>query len=237
MENRRVESNVSHVTECAASREEGALHLTDLKPALVSLVGAGLASLCCLLPLAVIVLGLGSGAFMATTMRYQGLLLPLGILAVTAGYLLYIRERRRCRRLVCTMAGSRLNLVMLGFATLILLGEAVLVAFPEEASRLVSQAMRSAANEEEHYEAEGTIVRLDPGKHLITIEHGDITGLMSSMTMAFPVQSSALFTEMTPGDRVTFTLQRSPQGLAIVALTKQAPGGGATVVLDVEGMT
>jgi Copper binding periplasmic protein CusF len=55
--------------------------------------------------------------------------------------------------------------------------------------------------------------------------------------MAFPVQSSALFTGITPGDRVTFTLQRSPQGLAIVALTKQAPGGGATVVLDVEGMT
>jgi hypothetical protein len=30
-----------------------------------------LSSLCCLLPLAVIVLGLGSGAFMAVTMRYR----------------------------------------------------------------------------------------------------------------------------------------------------------------------
>lgn len=30
-----------------------------------------LSSLCCLLPLAVIVLGLGGGAFMAVTMRYR----------------------------------------------------------------------------------------------------------------------------------------------------------------------
>ncbi len=32
-------------------------------------MGALLSSLCCLLPLAVIVLGLGSGAFLAVTMR------------------------------------------------------------------------------------------------------------------------------------------------------------------------
>jgi Cu/Ag efflux protein CusF len=190
-----------------------------------------------LLPLAVIVLGLGSGAFMATTMRYQYLLLPLGILAVTAGYLLYVRERRRCQRLVCTMAGSRFNLLALGFATVVLLGEVALVVFPEGAAKLLTQVMVSATNEVEHYEAEGAIVRVDPTKQLMTIDHGDIKGFMAPMTMAFPVQSPALFTGMTPGDRVTFTLQRSPRGLAIVALTKQEPGGGATVVLDVEGMT
>jgi hypothetical protein len=43
-------------------------------------VGAVLSSLCCLLPLAVIVLGLGSGAFMAVTMRYRWLLIPAGII-------------------------------------------------------------------------------------------------------------------------------------------------------------
>jgi Cu/Ag efflux protein CusF len=222
---------------CGVRREEGTMYLKDLQPALVSLVGAFAASLCCLLPLAVIVLGLGSGAFMATTMRYQGILLPLGILAVTAGYVLYVRERRRCRARMCAVAGGRLNLVVLGIATAILLGEVMLVAFPEGASRLLSQAMVSAAHEVAHYDAEGTIVRVDPAKQLMTIDHGDIKGFMAPMTMAFPVQSPALFTGMTPGDRVTFTLQRSPQGLAIVALTKQAPEGGATVVLDVEGMT
>jgi Cu/Ag efflux protein CusF len=213
------------------------IHLKDLKPTLVSYVGAFAASLCCLLPLAVIVLGLGSGAFMATTMRYQYLLLPLGILAVTAGYFLYFRERRRCQRLVCTMAGSRFNLLALGTATVVLLGEVTLVVFPETASRLLNQVMASAAHEVEHYEAEGAIVRVDPAKQLMTVDHGDIKGFMAPMTMAFPVQSSTLFTGLTPGDRVTFTLRRSPQGLAIVALTKQAPAGGTTVVLDVEGMT
>jgi Cu/Ag efflux protein CusF len=213
------------------------MHLKDLKPTLVSWTGAFAASLCCLLPLAIIVLGLGSGAFMATTMRYQYLLLPLGILAVTAGYFLYFRERRRCQRLICTMAGSRFNLLALGIATVVLLGEVALVVFPEGASRLLGQAMVSATHEVEHYEAEGTVVRIDPTKQVMTIDHGDIKGFMSPMTMAFPVRSPTLFTGMTPGDRVTFTLQRSPQGLAIVALTKQEPEGGTTVVLDVEGMT
>jgi Cu/Ag efflux protein CusF len=213
------------------------MHLNDLKPAVVSLVGAFAASLCCLLPLAVIILGLGSGAFMATTMRYQWMLLPLGILAVTAGYVWYFRERRRCQGLVCTMAFGRLNLVALSLATAVLLVELVLVAFPERASQLFGQAMVSAANQVEHFAAEGTIVNLDPGRHLVTIEHGDIKGLMSPMTMAFPVALAALFERLAPGDRVKFTLQRSPQGLAIISLTKQDRAGEATVVLDVEGMT
>jgi len=38
---------------------------------LAAWAGAVLSSLCCLLPLAVIVLGLGSGAFMAVTMQYR----------------------------------------------------------------------------------------------------------------------------------------------------------------------
>jgi hypothetical protein len=67
--------------------KEKMMNMPDLKPALVSVFSALLASLCCLLPLAVMVLGLGSGAFMALTMRYQVILLPLGILGVSAGYI------------------------------------------------------------------------------------------------------------------------------------------------------
>ena len=213
------------------------MYLKNLKPALVSWVGAFAASLCCLLPLTVIVLGLGSGAFMATTMRYQPILLPLGILAVTAGYLLYFREWRRCQRFACAMAGSRFNLLALSIATMVLLGEVALVVFPAGAAKLLAQVMASAAHEVQHYEAEGTMVSVDPAQQLMTIDHGDIKGFMSPMTMAFPVQSPVLFTGLTPGDRVSFTLQRSLQGLAIVALTKQEPVGNTTVVLDVEGMT
>jgi len=218
-------------------REENIMHIKDLRPALVSCVGALAAALCCLLPLGVIALGLGSGAFMATTMRYQSMLLPLGVLAVTAGYVLYFRERRRCQKLVCTMAGSRVNFLALGLATVVLLGEMVLVAFPEAASRLLTRAMVSAADQVEHFDAEGTIVSVDPGKRLMTIDHGNIKGLMSPMTMTFPVQSPALFTGVTSGDHVQFTLARSPQGLALITLAKQETLGEVQVVLDIEGMT
>src|SRR5437016_10702480 len=77
---------------------------------LAAWAGALLSSLCCLLPLAVIVLGLGSGAFMAVTMRYRWLLIPAGVIGVTAGFVLYLRERRRCNALACRMAGSRVTL-------------------------------------------------------------------------------------------------------------------------------
>jgi Cu/Ag efflux protein CusF len=213
------------------------MHVREFKPALVSLTAAFAASLCCLLPLAVVVLGLGSGAFMATTMRYQRMLLPVGVLGVTAGCVLYVRERRRCQALTCSMAGSRVNLVALGVATVILLGEVVLVAFPEGASRLFTRAMVSAANQVEHFDAEGTVVSIDRGTHLLTIKHEDIKGVMSAMTMAFAVESPALMHGMVPGDRVRFTLERSPQGVSIIALTIAASPGEARVILDVEGMT
>jgi len=70
------------------------------------------ASICCLIPLAVIFLGLGTGAFMATTMKYQPIVFPLGVLGLATGYFFYFRERKRCQHLGCKMVGSRLNLVL-----------------------------------------------------------------------------------------------------------------------------
>lgn len=58
--------------------------------------GALRSSLCCLLPVGIIVLGLGSGAFMAVTMPYRWILIPAGVAGVLAGFALYVRERRRC---------------------------------------------------------------------------------------------------------------------------------------------
>lgn len=82
-------------------------------------IGAILSSLCCLLPLAVILLGLGSGAFMAVTMQYRWILIPAGVLGVATGFVLYVRERRRCDALTCRMAGSRVTLALLILASLV----------------------------------------------------------------------------------------------------------------------
>lgn len=100
--------------------------------------GAVLSSLCCLLPLAVIVLGLGSGAFMAVTMRYRWLLIPAGVLGVAMGFVLYARERRRCDALGCRMAGSRVTLAVLLVASVIVGASIVLDRFPEMTSDLLA---------------------------------------------------------------------------------------------------
>jgi len=104
---------------------------------LAAWAGALLSSLCCLLPLAVIVLGLGSGAFMAVTMRYRWLLIPAGVIGVTAGFVLYLRERRRCNALACRMAGSRVTLTLLIVAGLVVTTSIVLDRFPEMSSDLL----------------------------------------------------------------------------------------------------
>ena len=104
-------------------------------------VGALLSSLCCLLPLAVIVLGLGRGAFMAITMRYRWLLIPAGVIGVTTGFVLYFRERRRCAALACRMAGSRITWAFLVVASLVVGTSIVLDRFPEFTSDLLAHVM------------------------------------------------------------------------------------------------
>jgi hypothetical protein len=115
------------------------MKVSHIKAGLVSFGGALLSSLCCLLPLVVILLGLGSGAFMMVTIRYRPLLLPLGILGVGLGYYLYFRERRRCQALACRMVGARFNLVLLIAASVMLAIEMVFVLFPDTLWSLVME--------------------------------------------------------------------------------------------------
>jgi NADH:ubiquinone oxidoreductase subunit D len=96
-----------------------------------------------LLPLVVIVLGLGSGAFMAVTMQYRWLLIPAGIIGVTTGFFLYFRERRRCAALACRMAGSRVTLTLLIVAGLVVGISIVLDRFPEFTSDVLADVMNS----------------------------------------------------------------------------------------------
>ena len=115
------------------------MKLGSLGAGVAAWAGAVLSSLCCLLPLTVIVVGLGSGAFMAVTMQYRGLLIPTGVLGVVVGFALYIRERRRCNALACRMAGGRTTLVLLVLASLIVVTAIVLDRFPEVTSDLLAR--------------------------------------------------------------------------------------------------
>src|SRR5437879_7494007 len=113
------------------------MKLGSIGAGLAAWAGALLSSLCCLLPLAVIVLGLGSGAFMAVTMRYRWLLIPAGVIGVTTGFVLYVRERRRCNALACRMGGGRVTLTLLIVAGLVVAPSLVLDRFPELRSALL----------------------------------------------------------------------------------------------------
>src|SRR3989442_8887480 len=117
------------------------MKFAPLTAGLVAWIGAALASLCCLLPLAAIVLGLGSGAFMATTMQYRWVLVPAGAAGIVAGFALYVRERRRCDALACRMAGSRITLALLIVAGLVVAAAIALDRFPELTSDLLAHAM------------------------------------------------------------------------------------------------
>ncbi|SRR5216684_7309042 len=122
------------------------MRLGSISAGVAAWVGAALSSLCCLLPLAVIVLGLGSGAFMSVTMRYRWLLIPAGIIGVAAGFVLYFREHRRCDALACRMAGSRITLALLILASLVVGTSIVLDRFPEMTSDLLARLSDGAAH-------------------------------------------------------------------------------------------
>ena len=122
------------------------MKLLSLGAGATAWAGALLSSLCCLLPLTVIALGLGSGAFMAVTMQYRWILLPTGILGVVAGFALYFQERRRCEALACGMAGGRTTLVLLVLASLVVVTAIVLDRFPEATSELLARLSHASAH-------------------------------------------------------------------------------------------
>ena len=78
---------------------------------------------------------------MATTMQYRWLLVPAGIIGIVAGFVLYVRERRRCNALACRMAGSRITIALLVLASLVVATTIVLDRFPEFTSDVLAHVM------------------------------------------------------------------------------------------------
>lgn len=106
---------------------------------ILSSVAAFTSSLCCVLPLLVVLTGLGTGAFMMVTSRYRIIFLPAGVLGVAVSYALYLRERQRCRTQACQIIGARLNLVMLILSTLVVVAALLLDFFPDATASIFQQ--------------------------------------------------------------------------------------------------
>ena len=83
-------------------------------------------------------LGLGSGAFMMYTMRYSYIFIPAGVVGVTIGYILFFREKLKCKAMSCRMARKNVNLVLLIFATVMVTIAILLQIFPEFTASLLT---------------------------------------------------------------------------------------------------
>jgi hypothetical protein len=92
---------------------------------------------------------------MAATMPYRGFLIPAGVLGVGAGFALYARERRRCDALGCRMAGSRIMLVLLVVASLVVVTTIALDQFPGVTSDLLTRLIDRPATQPAGHDMKG----------------------------------------------------------------------------------
>ena len=79
------------------------------------------------------------------------------------------------------------------------------------------------------FEAGGIVRAVRPEERQVTIEHGDIAGLMPAMTMSFDVADPQLLAGLAPGQYVEFTIARRGDRFEIVALEAPGGAGGAGV--------
>lgn len=124
------------------------MRVPNLGPSVLSFGSALLASSCCLLPLAIVLLGLGSGAFMAVTMKWRPVFVPAALLGLGASYYWYVRTARQCRATGCPMIGRRFTLGVLIFSTIITGVSLFLILFPEAGAALLAAAFTSSTSSE-----------------------------------------------------------------------------------------
>ena len=96
------------------------MQFTDIKPGIIGLTTSFGASICCVLPMTIVLLGLGSGGFMTATMQYRFILYPLGLVGLVTSYWLYFRSKQLCDAQVCQMQGKRWNVMALAFSTVLM---------------------------------------------------------------------------------------------------------------------
>ena len=71
---------------------------------------------------------------------------------------------------------------------------------------------------------EGVVRAVDPVANHLTLEHGEVPGLMKAMTMDYDVADAALLDGLAPGDAVRFTLREDGGRYTVVAIEeKPAP--------------
>lgn len=80
---------------------------------------------------------------------------------------------------------------------------------------------------EKRYQLQGTIISVDTDKNLVTVEHGDIPGFMSAMTMSYELSVPKDAEGLAPGDKITADLivSRGVAHLEKIQIVSKASGG------------
>ena len=71
---------------------------------------------------------------------------------------------------------------------------------------LLALALGACRRNERRYDLKGKVVMVEKEKHLVTIAHEDVAGLMPAMTMPFTVPNQADLDFLAPDDQVNATL-------------------------------
>ncbi|HXQ69188.1 MAG TPA: SCO family protein [Pyrinomonadaceae bacterium] len=71
---------------------------------------------------------------------------------------------------------------------------------------LLTLTFGACRRHEKRYDLKGKVVMVEKEKHLVTISHEDVAGLMPAMTMPFTVPNQADLDFLAPEDQVTATL-------------------------------
>ena len=78
------------------------------------------------------------------------------------------------------------------------------------------RASLQGASSDQRFEGQGKVVAIDPQKGTVTLDHGEIKGLMPPMVMEFVVDSRETLPGLQVGDTITFTLR--PRGVTITIM-------------------
>ena len=71
----------------------------------------------------------------------------------------------------------------------------------------VSAAPSAGDPNTKSYAAQGVVEQIAPDRRTVIIHHQNIPGYMMEMTMDFPVQDTNELNGISPGDKITFTLE------------------------------
>lgn len=69
----------------------------------------------------------------------------------------------------------------------------------------------------------GIALDVDPTARTVTLEHGDIPGLMKAMTMTFPVAPEVDLAAVEKGAEVDFEVRSEGSHVTVTAIEKAAP--------------